>query len=1087
MSEPLRAFRAADFNWTRDLQSVWTDSSFQVDELHNDVVDELMEVFVSRTRNTTDNPIGRVILGQAGAGKTHLIGRLRQRVWDADGWFVLLDILGITDFWATAALGFVDSLHQPMPNGRAQYETILSTIARQLPLDATARQAIEHWEQKREPEKLRTTDLFIRLLSRADPAKTLRHQDVVRALLLLESEDWNAKNLAYCWLQGLDASESERKELGFLNAPPPFPELVRGMLWVMSLAGPVLIAVDQIDAIVSASNLLAGMDEEPKDDGERKARSIIDLLAGGLMDLHDLKRRALTVVSCLEVTWPIIKARAVKSANHRFQEVTALEPINDRSIVERIIRGRLDAAYSEHGFEPPYPTWPFRAEAIDGATGLLPRRILMRCDEHQRNCRAAGTVTECLSLIERSSPPIQPQQNGFDAEFREHIQSANIDGLLDQQIEDTLFCDLLNDATAIYARQLETPDDIEVQIRPDPDRSKPSLHARLTFTFRSEGDREQHYCFRAIGHTNATAFQARLRAAMTATGIDRSLGFRHLFILRRGPPPGGPKTAALVDKFKDAGGCFIAPTDEDLRAFVALRTMLQSNRDGFDAWLRKRKPLFETPLFRAASLCPPSFLRPSPDPDGRARKSRPPDPDPGMQLSRPDTPPPPAAAVPQAQAASDTEAPPREAGGRESRSKPKPAEPPTHPRVIPLGHRYERGAAGAAARLSAELLPRHVAILAGSGSGKTVLLRRIVEEAALIGIPAIVLDTNNDLARLGDSWPERPEGWTDADAAKAADYEQNVEVAIWTPGSSSGRPLSLALLPDFGALGNDPDERAQAVEMARATLAPFIGAAGAGAKLKEGVLADALRRFSREGGSTLGGFIDLLSDLPDEVSEIGNARKLASAIADQLRAAIATNPLMQSRGNPLDPHALFHGADNKIRISVINFAGLPSDEARQSFVNQLQMSLFTWIRRNPSPTGRLYVLDEAQNFAPSQRSTACKESTVSLAAQARKYGLGMIFATQAPKGIDNKIVSNCTTQFYGRMSAPATIEATRELMAAKGGGGEDIGRLTRGEFYFSTEGTGRPMKIRTPLCLTWHPPNPLPAEEVVAKARRSTE
>ena len=31
------------------------------------------------------------------------------------------------------------------------------------------------------------------------------------------------------------------------------------------------------------------------------------------------------------------------------------------------------------------------------------------------------------------------------------------------------------------------------------------------------------------------------------------------------------------------------------------------------------------------------------------------------------------------------------------------------------------------------------------------------------------------------------------------------------------------------------------------------------------------------------------------------------------------------------------------------------------------------------------------------------------AAQARKYGLGMIFATQLPKGIDNRIVSNCTT------------------------------------------------------------------------------
>jgi len=48
-----------------------------------------------------------------------------------------------------------------------------------------------------------------------------------------------------------------------------------------------------------------------------------------------------------------------------------------------------------------------------------------------------------------------------------------------------------------------------------------------------------------------------------------------------------------------------------------------------------------------------------------------------------------------------------------------------------------------------------------------------------------------------------------------------------------------------------------------------------------------------------------------------------------------------------------------------------------------------------------------------------------------------------PKNIDNKIISNCTTHFYGKMNAPATIEAVRELMAAKGGGGSDIGSLRR--------------------------------------------
>jgi hypothetical protein len=417
-------------------------------------------------------------------------------------------------------------------------------------------------------------------------------------------------------------------------------------------------------------------------------------------------------------------------------------------------------------------------------------------------------------------------------------------------------------------------------------------------------------------------------------------------------------------------------------------------------------------------------------------------------------------------------------------SKPNPQPKPSVQRDIPLGHRFDRGTVGAPVRLGADLLPRHVAILAGSGSGKTVLLRRIVEEAALLGVPAIVLDTNNDLARLGDQWPSPPDDWAEEDSTKAADYRRDVEVTIWTPGRNAGRPMSLALLPDFAGLGDDEDERDQAIEMARATLAPFIGAKGASAQLKEGVLADALRNFANEGGGDLDRLIETLSDIPDGVSEIDGAAKLASAMANQLRAAIATNPLLQSRGVPLDPGLLFGIGAAKTRISVINFSGLASDEARQSFVNQLQMSLFTWIKRNPSPTGRLFVLDEAQNFAPSLKTTPCKESTIALAAQARKYGLGMIFATQTPTGIDNKIVSNCTTHFYGRMSSPTTIAATRGLLEAKGGGGgDDIARLSRGEFYFSTEAVARPIRIRTPICLTWHPANPLTAAEVVAKAR----
>src|ERR1700730_15409762 len=93
----------------------------------------------------------------------------------------------------------------------------------------------------------------------------------------------------------------------------------------------------------------------------------------------------------------------------------------------------------------------------------------------------------------------------------------------------------------------------------------------------------------SITASNATAFQSRLKAAMTASGIDTALMFRHLFILRRGETPSGPKTAQLIDQFRQAGGKFIAPAAGDLRAFVALQAMSKRDMAGLAAWLRQRK------------------------------------------------------------------------------------------------------------------------------------------------------------------------------------------------------------------------------------------------------------------------------------------------------------------------------------------------------------------------------------------------------------------------------------------------------------------------------------------------------------------
>ena len=166
--------------------------------------------------------------------------------------------------------------------------------------------------------------------------------------------------------------------------------------------------------------------------------------------------------------------------------------------------------------------------------------------------------------------------------------------------------------------------------------------------------------------------------------------------------------------------------------------------------------------------------------------------------------------------------------------------------------------------------------------------------------------------------------------------------------------------------------------------------------------------------------------------------------------------------------------------------GLQNDQQREGFVSQLQMALFAWIKRHPAgdrPLGGLMVMDEAQNFAPSRRATASLRSTLALSSQARKYGLGLVYATQSPRGIDNNIPGNAATQFYGLLNSPVQIEVAKEFARVKGGYVSDISRLRAGNFYAALEGTAF-HKITTPWCLSYHPHSPLTTEEVLDLARR---
>src|SRR5688572_8476663 len=122
-------------------------------------------------------------------------------------------------------------------------------------------------------------------------------------------------------------------------------------------------------------------------------------------------------------------------------------------------------------------------------------------------------------------------------------------------------------------------------------------------------------------------------------------------------------------------------------------------------------------------------------------------------------------------------------------------------------------------------LTTHAVCVGMTGSGKTGLCLSLLEEAAIDGVPAIVIDPKGDLGNLLLTFPElRPsdfEPWVDPEAARrkdmslaafaAAEAERwraglaewgqdgerirrlrdSAELTIYTPGSSAGVPVSV--------------------------------------------------------------------------------------------------------------------------------------------------------------------------------------------------------------------------------------------------------------------------------------------------------
>lgn len=1052
-----RALQALRFNWAPTAEDVWAEPEAHVHGLHESSVQTIMAAFQDARDGTGHSPLGVPVTGQQGAGKTHLLTLVRKRVREAGGYFFLISLMHHDGFWRNVVQAMLSGLAR-----EDQLRTVLRELADRLCVSDHAHDQIIG---KMTPTKAGLGEIVHALMA-VDPRYGRECRNTLRALIILNSDDLTASEVGEAYLMSSGEAETgERMRWGIHPDPMPPRRIVSQLSRLISLTGPTLLAVDQIDTLIaqSARSTKAGDDTADQD-------TMIGQLGIGLMDLRESTHRTVTVVACQHHTWDDVRRRAVVSVNDRFQAETRLRYLPSAVVGRELIAARFGPALARRGFTPPHPTWPVAGSAFADSPNFTARGLLKRIDAHIRHCLDVGTVIPLTNLsddVPELPPTVEPVVSGdrmteLDecfARFRDQVDPSRFS---DHRQEDDVMPGLFE---AGLRGWIEEQGEERERYSLDPVGPDASFHARLRRTLVEETEDQEHWTFRSIGSPNARAVINRVRKVRTVSGLDPDVPKRKVYVLRDGPWPNGAKTQAQHAEFLADGGVVLGgpELEDDLRVFAALSMMWEDPAPDLSAWLRSRRPAGNTAVLRSVF--------------GESATAEPVMAETVTIESATD--------APRSQTEHQTAA--RGPSGSTVYRLVPPAEVAESETAMVIGRGTDTGTEMA---VPFAALRKHTAIFAGSGSGKTVLIRRIVEECAMAGVSSIVLDPNNDLARLGDAWPAAPEGWFDGDPTRAEGYLTNTEVVVWTPRREAGRPLSFQPLPDLAATLGDPDEFGQALDIAVAALAPRVKADKTTAKAEQlrAVLRESLDYFARAGGAGLEEFLELLGDLPEEAASLSNAVRMGQEMAQTLTAVVINDPMFGGAGSPVDPALLLTPTPGKrARISVISFIGLPGNEQRQSFVNQLQMALFAWIKNNPAadrPLGGLLVMDEAQTLAPSGAMTACTDSTLALASQARKYGLGLIFATQAPKGIHNRIVGNAATQFFGFLNSPVQIAAAEDIARAKSGGVPDISRLKAGQFYAGGEGLPF-QKIATPMCLSHHPPSPLTTEEVLARAKRS--
>jgi hypothetical protein len=383
--------------------------------------------------------------------------------------------------------------------------------------------------------------------------------------------------------------------------------------------------------------------------------------------------------------------------------------------------------------------------------------------------------------------------------------------------------------------------------------------------------------------------------------------------------------------------------------------------------------------------------------------------------------------------------------------------------VFYIGREYDLAAKKSGERLilyDSRDMVTHGVCVGMTGSGKTGLCIGILEEAAIDGIPAIIIDPKGDMPNMLLTFPQlRPEDfrpWINEDdarrkglspqdfSAKQADtwknglaswgesgerisrLKQAADFVIYTPGSNAGIPISI--LKSFAA---PPAALVEDSELLRdritSTVTSLLGLVGKDAdpiKSKEHILISTILDNAWRQGRDL--------DLPTLIQQIQTPPVTRIGVIDldsfypakdRFELAMLINNLLAApgfnawlEGEALDIGQILYSPSGKPRMSIFSIAHL-SDPERMFFVSLLLNQVLAWMRQQSGTTSlrAMLYMDEIFGYFPPVSNPPSKQPLLTLLKQARAYGVGILLATQNPVDLDYKGLANCGTWLIGRL------------------------------------------------------------------------